>query len=229
MYLFPTHTERMLWAFLTWMPGRRKGDVSVVQITFLHQISGHCQGLWSAAHLLSEKGQGTGNVIVSRQYSEREGSRTMRLGVFFHIKLIIHGYLSKWKLVYRQWAVSFCLLSVLFCQGENPDPSVSHCSLLKVILSLLMIELTENTPHSLQSPYSFHSPSQLLMTSQNSLHPPSVKLAFKKRGGQSRTTFKKLELKELVSRHSKEKGQQLLQSWQIPFYTLSSASKSTFP
>lgn len=120
MYLFPTHTERMLWAFLTWMPGRRKGDVSVVQITFLHQISGHCQGLWSAAHLLSEKGQGTGNVIVSRQYSEREGSRTMRLGVFFSYKTNHSWIFIKMKIglptVGGQFLSAFC---PLLSRGES--------------------------------------------------------------------------------------------------------------
>lgn len=230
MYLFPMHTERMLWAFLTlnaWEEerGRQRGPDHLLT-----------PNQWTLSRPLvscpSVVREGTRDrkcdCLKAIQWERRFSNHAVRC--FFHIKLIIHGYLSKWKVVYRHWAGSFCLLSVLLSRGESWP---IRLSLLTPQGNSVSVDDRVNRKHitfssvPLLFPLSFSTLADFLRILYSLL---VWNLPSKGRGGgQSRTTFKKLELKELVSWHSKEKGQQLLQSWQIPFYTLSSACKSTFP
>lgn len=54
MHLFPSRSNKRLGYSWGQMPGREKEDIRLVQLTFLCHIIGHCQGLWSAAHVARE-------------------------------------------------------------------------------------------------------------------------------------------------------------------------------
>lgn len=192
MYLFPPWTEQMLWAFLT--PNAYKDKRG-------HQ-SGPDHPLmpyeWTRSRPLvscpSVAGEGASDMKCdwkAIQWERRFPEQQLpNHAAFVHIKLYIHKYLSKWKSA-DQPRGQFLSAFFPLLSGENPDPSISHCARLKLILSLLMVVLTENAPTFSLIPELFPLSFSTFANFPRILYiPPRTKLIFTKRE-QSRTTFKK--------------------------------------